>query len=78
MRLPSVLNWTLLCLNTLLFVVLLVISLISLGRPGLNPAAHRRLADGPVLGMEVCDEIGPFVLLTGNSMYVRQGTRRGA
>ena len=65
MRLPSVLNWTLLCINVIVFLLLLVMSFAYPGWVRSMPAAHPLRDNGSVLGMEVYYEIGPFVLLTG-------------
>jgi hypothetical protein len=65
MRLPSVLNWTLLGINTLVFLLLLMILLTISGWLRAKPTAHRLMDGGAVLGMEVYYEMGPFVLLTG-------------
>ena len=67
MRLPSVLNWTLLFINALVLLLLLVM---AIAYPCWNrsmPAARPLpLADGGAVGgMAIYYEIGPFVLLTG-------------
>jgi hypothetical protein len=65
MRLPTtVLNWILLGINMFMFVLLVTILLAFPAWLRWKVSTHR-LLDGPILGMEVCHEMGPFVLLTG-------------
>jgi hypothetical protein len=58
-------NWALLGVNTLVFLLLLMISLSYPGWLRSKPTAHRLPDNESVLGMEFYYEMGPFVLLTG-------------
>ena len=80
MHLRSIANWALLCFNSVLFVFLLVALVVSRGWWSVNAEARVLPRGEAVLGMEVCREIGPFVLLTGKDfprtdtfMLVRRG-----
>jgi hypothetical protein len=65
MRLPSFVNWTLLCMNTVLFVFLLLMSPVRPGWLGLERPARRLPSDVAALGLDFYYEKGPFVLLVG-------------
>ena len=64
MRLPATRNRTLLCLNILLFALLVSTVLMLSGRLDFSRAAHSLPPKIAALGMEVYWEKGPFVLLT--------------
>lgn len=65
MRLPSMLNWALLCLNTALAVALTSVLLLSPGGPNGHLVPHPLPDNVAALGMAVYYEMGPFVLLAG-------------
>src|SRR3972149_7546080 len=62
MRLSSALNWTLLCLNTVLTLFLISALLFSQGGLGVNSAAYPLPDNIADLGMDVYCEKDPFVL----------------
>jgi len=65
MRLPTALNWILLCLNALAFVVLLTMLLASPRWLKFDRVARQLPDELAILGMEIYYEKDPFVLLVG-------------
>ncbi len=63
MRLRSIVNWTLLCLNALLCAILLFILLVHLGWIHSGPFVHLNETDQAILNQDVYWAKGPFVFL---------------
>ena len=81
MRLPTLLNWTILGFNSLLLVFLLLcVFVIDPGRLPWSPAVRRARVDADALGMDVYYARGPFAISvakdfsnSGSFMFVRYG-----
>ena len=73
MRLPSALNWTLLCGNMLLSAAILWIAVGLRARPHGSDEAHVLATDLPINGMELAFQKGPLVFSVGRD-FPRSGS----